>query len=264
MTGKTTSMRWPPPLPPRSSGISAASVGSAVIITRWPLFNTSGSIFCAALPTSQWPSLVMPMGTASYLSGSRPRMTEAAEARETSCSPERPPKRIPMRSRFFSRSELTTKEYSQDFLAEAGEDEFHAEERGAIVLVENRIDLNDFEGNHGLRVRAHLHGEMGFAVGDTAAYGSANAGRICGIDKIHIEADGDASGIVHGVLEGFGHYVTQAALINVAHGEDVDAGFLDDFPFLGVEIASADDDDIGGFGFRLEAEEVDELGRAVE
>src|SRR5215472_16880567 len=44
----------------------------------------------------------MPIGTASYLSGSRPRITEAAEARETSCSPERPPKRMPTRSRFFS------------------------------------------------------------------------------------------------------------------------------------------------------------------
>src|SRR5580704_2936325 len=51
---------------------------------------------------SQWPSLVMPMGTTSYLSGSRPRITEAAEARETSCSPERPPKRTPMRNRFLS------------------------------------------------------------------------------------------------------------------------------------------------------------------
>jgi hypothetical protein len=78
------------------------SLGSAVIITRCPPFRTSGSNFCAPAPTSQWPSLVMPMGTASYLSGSRPRITEAAEARETSCSPERPPKRMPTRNRFFS------------------------------------------------------------------------------------------------------------------------------------------------------------------
>src|SRR5579864_6731423 len=92
-------MRWPPPLPSRRT--SAASVGSAVIITRWPPFSTSGSIFCAPAPTSQWPSLVMPMGTASYLSGSRPRITEAAEARETSCSPDRPPKRTPTRNRFL-------------------------------------------------------------------------------------------------------------------------------------------------------------------
>src|SRR5580658_7646394 len=44
----------------------------------------------------------MPMGRISYLSGSRPRITEAAEASETSCSPERPPKRTPMRNRFLS------------------------------------------------------------------------------------------------------------------------------------------------------------------
>src|SRR6476646_3683846 len=100
MTGKTTSMRWPLPLPSRRT--SAASVGSAVMVTRWPERRTSGSIFCAPVPISQWPSLVMPMGTASYLSGSRPRITEAAEARETSCSPERPPKRTPMRNRFLS------------------------------------------------------------------------------------------------------------------------------------------------------------------
>jgi len=31
---------------------------------------------------------------------------------------------------------------------------------------------------------------------------------------------------------------------NIAHGKDVDAGFLHDFAFLGVEIAGADDDDV--------------------
>src|SRR5207253_4256960 len=93
--------------------------------------------------------------------------------------------------------------------------------------------------------------------------GSANAGRIGGIDEIHIQADGDTGGIVHGVLEGFGHHVAQAALVNVAHSEDVNAGFLDDFAFLGVEIARADDDDVARLGFWLEAEEIDKLGRAV-
>src|SRR5882762_4937164 len=77
---------------------------------------------------------------------------------------------------------------------------------------------------------------MGFAVGDAAAHGSADAGSIGGIDEVHIEADGDAGGVVHGVLEGVGHDFAHAALVNVAHGEDVDAGFRDDFAFLGVEI----------------------------
>src|SRR5689334_14721842 len=64
----------------------------------------------------------------------------------------------------------------EDFLAEAGENEFDAEESGAVVLVENGVDLDDFEGNHGFGVGNHFHGEMGFAIGDAAAHGSAHAG----------------------------------------------------------------------------------------
>src|SRR5260370_23152028 len=104
---------------------------------------------------------------------------------------------------------------------------------------------------------------MGFAVGDAAADGSADAGSVGGIDEVHIEADGDAGGVVHGVLESVGHDFAHAALVNVAHGEDVDAGFFDDFTFLGVEIAGADDDDVAGLCFGLEAEKVDEFWRTV-
>ncbi len=109
------------------------------------------------------------------------------------------------------------------------------------MLVEDGIDLDDLERNHGLGVGDHFHGEVGFAVGDAAADRSAHAGGVGGIDEIHIEADGDAGGVVHGVLQGFGHDVAQAALVNVAHGENTDAGFLDDFALLGVEIARADE-----------------------
>jgi hypothetical protein len=43
---------------------------------------------------TQWPSLVMPTRVISYRSGLRERATLAAEARETSCSAERPPNRM--------------------------------------------------------------------------------------------------------------------------------------------------------------------------
>src|SRR5580698_5068046 len=43
----------------------------------------------------------MPMGTTSYFLRSMDLRMEAAERRETSCSPERPPKRMPMRVFFF-------------------------------------------------------------------------------------------------------------------------------------------------------------------
>ena len=50
---------------------------------------------CSAV--SQRPSFVMPMGTTSYLVLSIAFTTDAAESRETSCSPLRPPKRMPTR-----------------------------------------------------------------------------------------------------------------------------------------------------------------------
>src|SRR5260370_42269330 len=83
---------------------------------------------------------------------------------------------------------------SQDFLAESGEDELDAEESGAVVFVEDGIDLDDFEGNHGLGVGDHFHGEMGFAIGAAAAHGSADAGGVGGLGATHIEGDGGAGG----------------------------------------------------------------------
>src|SRR5271155_4352135 len=55
----------------------------------------------ASVEVIHWPCLVMPMGTTSYLVLSMALRMEAAERRETSCSPERPPKRMPTRSFFF-------------------------------------------------------------------------------------------------------------------------------------------------------------------
>ena len=98
--------------------------------------------------------------------------------------------------------------------------------------------------DHGFAVGDHFHGEMGFAVGDAAAHGRADAGSVGGIDEIHVEADGDAGGVVHGVFHGVGHDFAHAALVDVAHGENVDAGFFDESAFVGVEIAHTDEDDI--------------------
>src|SRR6266481_3369584 len=47
---------------------------------------------------SQRPSFVMPMGTTSYFVLSTAFTTEAADSNDTSCSPLRPPKRMPTRS----------------------------------------------------------------------------------------------------------------------------------------------------------------------
>src|SRR5580700_10969922 len=55
----------------------------------------------ASLEVIHWPCLVIPMGTTSYFVLSMAFRMEAAERRETSCSPERPPKRMPTRNFFF-------------------------------------------------------------------------------------------------------------------------------------------------------------------
>ena len=55
----------------------------------------------ASEAVNQRPSLVMPMGTTSYLVLSMALKTEAAESNDTSCSPLRPPKRMPTRSFFM-------------------------------------------------------------------------------------------------------------------------------------------------------------------
>src|ERR1700726_4661341 len=54
----------------------------------------------ASAGASHWPCLVMPIGITSYFVRSMALRMEAAERRETSCSPERPPKRMPMRNFF--------------------------------------------------------------------------------------------------------------------------------------------------------------------
>ena len=72
-----------------------------------------------------------------------------------------------------------------------------------------------------------------------------------------VEADRDACRVVHGVFEGVRHHFAHAALVDVAHGKDVDAGFFYDFAFLGIEIARADDDDVARLGLGLEAQQVD-------
>src|SRR5208337_5595300 len=102
----------------------------------------------------------------------------------------------------------------------------------------------DFHGDHGFAVRDHFHGEVRFAVGDAAAHGRAHAGRVAGIQEVHVQADADTCGIVHGEFEGVSHYLAHAAFVDVAHGEGSHAQLLDEFLFVGIQIAHAHQDDV--------------------
>src|ERR1700687_623855 len=96
-TGETTST-------PIAAGVAWARVRSAEAepdAVRLGVADSPARRAVAAVSRSQWPDLAMPMGTTSYLRLSMALRMEPAERSETSCSPERPPKRMPMRSFFF-------------------------------------------------------------------------------------------------------------------------------------------------------------------
>ena len=120
------------------------------------------------------------------------------------------------------------------------------------MLVKDGIDLHHFHRNHGFRVGNHFHGEMRLAIGGAAADRRAHPGGIGGINEVHVQADGNAGRVVHGLFQGLRQHVAQAALIDIAHSEDVNAGFLYDFAFLGIQVARANDHDVAGLGFGLE------------
>ena len=83
-TGKTTSMR----------ARSTAAVGSTVSSACDPVASTTSAADSAVgawAPRTHWPCFSMKMGMGSYRARSRCLKIDAAEATDTSCSPERPP-----------------------------------------------------------------------------------------------------------------------------------------------------------------------------
>src|SRR5690606_30005712 len=108
-TGKTTSKarrsassaggRPPTATRPGPAG-SARNAAGTIWASR--SFAPSLSAASGSSPTSHRPSLVMPMGITSYLAGSSAFMTDSADIRLTSCSPDRPPKRTATRTRWVN------------------------------------------------------------------------------------------------------------------------------------------------------------------
>src|SRR5450432_296398 len=108
-----------PALAALSKGIMPCDCGTGGTITESPLASTAADDVAAGSPARSWlfepssvapspcnrrsawdavsqrPSLLMPIGTTSYLSLLMALRTDAAESSETSCSPLRPPKRTP-------------------------------------------------------------------------------------------------------------------------------------------------------------------------
>src|ERR1035437_5679711 len=82
---------------------------------------------------------------------------------------------------------------------------------------------------------------MRFAIGGAAPDRSADAGRVFGIDPIHVERDVIAGGAASGHAERFLHDRAHTAFVDVAHGEDFHSGLADVFFFKVVDVADADE-----------------------
>jgi len=63
-------------------------------------------------------------------------------------------------------------------------------------------------------------------------------------------------------LRAVGHNFAHAALVNIAHGKDVDADFFTILRSWASRSRAPTDDDVARLGFGLESEEIDELGRS--
>ena len=90
----------------------------------------------------------------------------------------------------------------ENLLAKGGAGQLNGEVGGAVVLVDDGVNLDDLEAEHAAVVGEDLHGQVRFAIGGAAAHRRADAGSIFGVDPVHVERDVVAGGAVAGRARG--------------------------------------------------------------
>ncbi len=95
-----------------------------------------------------------------------------------------------------------------------------------------------------------FHRQMRFAIRRPSPHRSAHPGRIFGIDPVHVERHVIAHGAASRHAERLFHHRAHAALVNVAHGEYLDAGLTNILFFNIVDIANADQHAVFGRDLR--------------
>ena len=71
--------------------------------------------------------------------------------------------------------------------AERAHGELHCDTRGRVLVIVDRIDLDDVQRVHHARLCNELEGEMRLAVREPAAHGIPHAGRDLGIDDVEVD-----------------------------------------------------------------------------
>ena len=112
----------------------------------------------------------------------------------------------------------------EDRLPERARDELDCGQRGRVLAVEDRVDLDDLERPGEPRLGDELEREVGFAVGETSAHGRSDAGRNLGIERVHVERDMDEPGAADPV-ERLPHRPLDADAVDLAHREHPHARF---------------------------------------
>src|SRR4051794_26250971 len=127
------------------------------------------------------------------------------------------------------------------------------------MFIDNRIHFNDLETGHATVIGDDLHRQMRFAIGGTAADGRANSWSVLGIDPVHVERDVVASSAASSHAQSLFHYRTHSALVDVAHGKELNAGTTDVFALLRIDVPNTNENAILGCYLRREAEQVNEF-----
>src|ERR1700680_4630571 len=97
---------------------------------------------------------------------------------------------------------------------------------------------------------------MGLAISCSAANGSPYAGCVLWIDPVHVERDVIARGASPCNAEGLFHDGSHTALVNVAHGQDLNACAANIRPLYGVNVAYSHQHTVLRAHFRREVENI--------
>src|SRR5262249_31784338 len=107
------------------------------------------------------------------------------------------------------------------------------------MLVDDRVDFHNLKAGHASVVGDDLHGQVGLAITGAAANRRADAGGILRIDPIHVERDVITGCATAGHAQRFFDHGAHAALVNIAHGVNLDTGLANVFLLAAIDVAYA-------------------------
>src|SRR3954464_8206020 len=130
----------------------------------------------------------------------------------------------------------------EDAGAEGARDELDRELGRLVLLVEDRIDLHDLQRARETGLGDELHRQVRLAVGKTAAYGGADAGRDVRLEGVHVQADVDEAGAGDG-RHRLANHAFHSKPVYVAHRVDLDVELRKKLGLGGIERAGGDEGD---------------------